>query len=310
MDQLAPTYTQPAVTAGGPPVRIAYSVELGYQVRQSGADFLLNVHAARTARQVVVREHLDMDPPIETRQYDDAATCVRLLRFRAPAGLLVVRYACTVDVYHAVADPFSLFESPVGELPGEVLPYLYPSRYCESDLLNSVAMQQFATFPPGYLRVQAIRDWVQARLRFQADSSCGTTTASQSLAAGQGVCRDFAHLMIALCRAVNVPARFVTGLDYGADPALGPTDFHAYVEAYVGGRWYLFDPSGTAVPMGLVRIATGRDAADCAYATIFGDVAPVSRWLTVEAAAGSDGVVRYPAKQSQALSTDEGPGWR
>ena len=299
------------MTAGEPPVRIAYSVELAYQVRRPGADFLLNVHAARTPRQVVVRESLQVDQPVTTQQYEDAATSVRLLRFRAQdAGFLVVRYACAVDLYHRSANPHSLFESAIGDLPGEVLPYLYPSRYCESDVLNGLAMQQFGGLAPGYPRVQAISDWVKAQLQFTADSSCGTTTASQSLAKRQGVCRDFAHLMIALCRAVNVPARFVTGLDYGADPALGPTDFHAYVEAYVGGRWFLFDPSGTAVPMGLVRIATGRDAADCAYATLFGDVAPASRWLTVEAAAGDGGLVRYPVRRTDVLSTDDGPGWR
>ncbi len=98
-----------------------------------------------------------------------------------------------------------------------------------------------------------------------------------------GVCRDFAHLMIALCRAVNIPARFVTGIDYGADPALGPTDFHAYVEVYIGHRWYLFDPTGVSPPMGLVRIGTGRDAADVPFATIFGQVSSYAPVIHIEA---------------------------
>jgi transglutaminase-like putative cysteine protease len=100
-----------------------------------------------------------------------------------------------------------------------------------------------------------------------------------------GICRDFAHLRIALCRALNIPARFTTGTDFGADPALGPPDFHAYVEAYLGDRWYTFDASGTAIPMGLVRFGTGRDAADVAFATIFGGVqsgAPLIRTRAVE----------------------------
>src|SRR5207253_181995 len=121
-----------------------------------------------------------------------------------------------------------------------------------------------------------------------------------------GVCRDFAHLMIALCRALNLPARFTTGLDFGADPALGPTDFHAYVEAYVGGRWYMFDPSGTAIPMGFVRLTSGRDAADSAYASIFGDVTPTTRLLQIDAVAGHDGVLRVPYRTWQALSSDAG----
>lgn len=104
-----------------------------------------------------------------------------------------------------------------------------------------------------------------------------------------GVCRDFARLMIALCRAINIPARFTTGIDYGADPALGPTDFHAYVEAYLGDRWYLLDPSGTAIPMGFVQIGTGRDAADVAFATIFSTVTSSAPRIAIEAMAGPDG---------------------
>jgi transglutaminase-like putative cysteine protease len=110
--------------------------------------------------------------------------------------------------------------------------------------------------------------------------------------------------MIALCRAANVPARFTTGIDYGADPALGPTDFHAYVEAYVGDRWYLFDPSGTAIPMGLVRFATGRDAADVAFATIFGSVQSSTPVISIEAIPGADGLLRVPHHSADALSTD------
>ena len=107
-------------------------------------------------------------------------------------------------------------------------------------------------------------------MTFTSNTSNSNTSAVDTLIEQVGVCRDFAHLMIALCRAVNIPARFATGTDYGADPALGPPDFHAYVEAYLGDRWYIFDPSGTAIPMGFVRFGTGRDAADVAFATIFG----------------------------------------
>jgi transglutaminase-like putative cysteine protease len=113
--------------------------------------------------------------------------------------------------------------------------------------------------------------------------------------------------MIALCRAVNIPAGFATGIDYGADPVLGPPDFHAYVEAYVGNRWYMFDPSGTAIPMGFIRLATGRDAADCAFASIFGSVEWQSPLIEIEAIAGADGVLRAPELCEDALSTDAGP---
>jgi transglutaminase-like putative cysteine protease len=110
--------------------------------------------------------------------------------------------------------------------------------------------------------------------------------------------------MIALCRAINIPARFTTGVDYGADPALGPTDFHAYVEAYLGDRWYIFDPSGTAIPMGFVRLGTGRDAADVAFATIFGSVTSSVPRIAIEAVPGEDGRLVMPYHCAQALSTD------
>ncbi|TFZ06120.1 transglutaminase family protein [Ramlibacter henchirensis] len=287
-----------------PPIRMSYSVELAYQVNQPGADFVLNVHAARTASQRVVSEHLEISPPMAWQEYVDPASSSRLLRLRADTGKLVVRYHCAVDLDHVRADPSGVPENWICNLPGAVLPYLYPSRYCESDTLNAFAREQFGSVRQGYTRVQMICEWVQRNIRFVSGSSGGTTTAAETLAGGEGVCRDFAHLMSALCRALNVPARFATGLDYGADPELGPTDFHAYVEVYLGTRWYIFDPSGTAVPMGLVRLASGRDASDCAYATIFGDVTPLTRWLTVQPTAGGDGQVRLPFKCAEALSTD------
>jgi transglutaminase-like putative cysteine protease len=111
--------------------------------------------------------------------------------------------------------------------------------------------------------------------------------------------------MIALCRAVNIPARFATGIDYGADPVLGPTDFHAYVEAYVGHRWYIFDASGTCIPMGFVRFGTGRDAADVAFATIFGPVRAGPPKITIEVLPGDDGLMEMPHHTAEALSTDE-----
>jgi transglutaminase-like putative cysteine protease len=123
------------------------------------------------------------------------------------------------------------------------------------------------------------------------------------------VCRDFAHLMIALCRAINLPARMVSGMDYGADLALGPPDFHAYVEVYLvdengTGRWYMFDPSNTAIPMGFVRFATGRDAADIAFATIFGNVNAAQPVIHIQAIPDVQGRLEVPEHTNRALSTD------
>lgn len=285
-------------------IRLRYEVELPYQVLVSGADFIFNVQAARTPQQMVVEEGLTISQQLPLQEHTDRASGGRYLRLRAEAGELTLRYHATVDVLHRADDPAMVAETWVRDLPGHVLPFLYPSRYCESDVLNAFAMQQFGSLWQGYGRVQAICDWVRRHVAFVSGSSSGTTSAVQTLEQRQGVCRDFAHLMIALCRAVNIPARFTTGLDYGADPALGPPDFHAYVEAFLGGRWYMFDPSGTAIPMGFVRITSGRDAADSAYASIFGSVQPRVQRLHIAAVPGSDGVLREPVHTWQALSTD------
>jgi transglutaminase-like putative cysteine protease len=183
------------------------------------------------------------------------------------ASPLKLAYGATVDLSHYIAEPGQIGEVPVARLPAQVLSYIYPSRYCQSDRLHRFAMREFGQQWQGYSRVQAIRDWVLQRTTFSSNTTNSNTSAVDTLLETEGVCRDFAHLMIALCRAINIAARFTTGIDFGADPALGPTDFHAYVEAYLGDLWYLFEPSDTAIPMGFVRLGTGRDAADVASRT-------------------------------------------
>ena len=287
-----------------PLIRLRFSIELNYDIAPPGCDFIFSIHAALTPQQIVVEESLSISQNLLPNMYTDPATQSRLLRLKAFGGPLMVRYGATVDLDHATAQPHQLGEVPVADLPGAVLPYLYPSRYCQSDRLHRLALKEFGHLQQGYARVQAIRDWVANRVTFTSNSSDGTTTAVDTLVEGAGVCRDFAHLMIALCRAVNIPARFATGIDYGADPALGPPDFHAYVEAYLAGRWYLFDPSGTAIPMGFVRFCTGRDAADCAFATLFGGVIGAAPVIQMEAVPNAQGVLVVPHPVPYALSTD------
>lgn len=285
------------------PVLLHFDIDLSYQVRSDGSDFIFNIQAARTRAQAVVEESLLISQPGDIDEYVDPNTSGRLLRLRAAAGPLRVAYSGTVAIHRHEGDPASIAETWIPNLPGPVLQFLYPSRYCESDVLNSFAMSHFGHLWQGYSRVQAICDWVQTHVAFTPESSVATTSARDTLEQRRGVCRDFAHLMIALCRAVNVPARFTTGLDYGADEALGPTDFHAYVEAWLGDRWYIFDPSGVAMPMGFVRLNSGRDAGDCAYASIFGDVVPLGRSLSIAAVPGDDGRVNMPVRTARALST-------
>ena len=285
-------------------VRLEFSIELSYEIDAPGCDLIFNIQAAHTPQQTVVTEQLHLSQQLATTSYTDPLTHTRLLRMRADSGMLVVRYQATVDIAHYQAQPANLAEVWVANLPGDVLRYIYPSRYCPSDRLHRLAVKEFGHLWQGYSRVQAIRDWVLNRVTFKSNSSNGHTTAMDTLVDEVGVCRDFAHLMIALCRAVNIPARFATGIDYGADPALGPTDFHAYVEVYLGNRWYLFDPSGTSIPMGLVRFATGRDAADCAFATLFGSVRGTAPVMHVSAVANAQGTLVIPEHVPYALSTD------
>jgi transglutaminase-like putative cysteine protease len=157
-------------------------------------------------------------------------------------------------------------------LPASTLPFLYSSRYCQVDLVQQRAWDTFGHIKRGYGQVLAVRDWVQQNLAFRIGTSGTGTSVLETLRDGVGVCLDFAHAMIAMCRALNYPARIVTGVDYGAHPSLGAPDFHAYVEVFVGGDWYLFDPTGISPVTGLIRIGTGRDAADVSFATIFGPV--------------------------------------
>ena len=285
-------------------IRLRLGLELDYDIAEPGCDFIFNVHAAHTERQRVLDETLRLSQDVQPLVETDPATRNRYLRVKALPGPLKLTYGATVDLSHHVAPPDQIGEVPVAQLPAHVLGYIYPSRYCQSDRLHRFAMREFGQQWQGYSRVQAIRDWVLQRTTFSSNSSDSNTSAIDTLIETVGVCRDFAHLMIALCRAINIPARFTTGIDYGADPALGPTDFHAYVEVYLGGRWYLFDPSGTAIPMGFVRFGTGRDAADVAFATIFGTVTSAAPRISIEAIAGPDGRLVMPRHCSEALSTD------
>lgn len=288
-------------------IRIELKIDLSYEVEDQGADFVFNIHAAHTPNQTVSAERLVMSQAVDAHIHTDPFTGNRYMRLHATSGELKLSYSATVDIAHHFAEPMQLAEVPVRCVPPEVMGYIYPSRYCQSDRLFKLAGNEFGSIPQGYGRIEAIRAWVEKHVAFTSNTSNYTTSAVDTLIEQVGVCRDFAHLMIALCRAVNIPARFVTGTDYGADPALGPHDFHAYVEAYLGDRWYIFDPSGTAIPMGLVRFGTGRDAADVAFATIFGCVrtqAPVISAAAVEDEAR--GMV-LPQRCREAISTAGGP---
>ena len=253
-------------------VRLKYRVALEYEVA-GDADFLLNVHAAKTHRQLVVAEQFELSTGNAYSLATDPANGNRIVSFSAGPGKLVAKYEALVDIAHRFVDPREVIAEGPAALPVSTLCFLYPSRYCQADLVSQRAWDTFGHMARGYDQVHAVRDWINRNCRFQVGASNSTTSAIDTLRDGAGVCRDFAHAMITFCRALNYPARFVTGADYGADPALGPPDFHAYVEVFVGGAWFMFEPTGISPITGLLRIATGRDAADVSFATIFGPVA-------------------------------------
>ncbi|TFZ04916.1 transglutaminase-like domain-containing protein [Ramlibacter rhizophilus] len=282
-------------------IRLDLELQLEYEILDdAGADFIFNIHAARTGQQFVRHEQLSLSQPLQPQFHTDA-TATRFMRVHAQPGPLTLSYAATVDIDHHRCDPASLREVPVRELPLDLMPYLYPSRYCQADRLLRLAAREFGGMPPGYSRVVAIQQWVQQRTTFASNTSTASTSALDTLLDQVGVCRDFTHLMIALCRAVNIPCRMATGTDYGADVALGPPDFHAYVEAFLGDRWYIFDASGTGIPLGFMRFGTGRDAADVAFATIFGRVNSLSPLIRVEARSGPG--LELPHPVDAAIST-------
>ena len=253
---------------------------LDYEVT-GPSDFLLNIEVAQTSQQKALSSYYSASNAIDLKSFKAKDLPNRFIRFSALTGHVAVRYTARVLLTHYWAEPHHLHEHPIAELPKETLPFLLPSRYCESDKLFYFANAHFGAQTRGYERVESISRWVYENILFMPGASNATTSATDTLNSRVGVCRDFAHLTIALLRALNIPARFVAGYDYGADPALGPTDFHAYVEAFVGGRWFIFDSTRLCPRNGLVRIGTGFDAADVAFATIFGPVQFVGMKLDI-----------------------------
>jgi len=240
---------------------------LKYSVRSSSI-ILLNLSVARNEHQQILNESIEISPyqPIEECAVGQLGN--RMLRLNALAGELSIQYQATVSLLSDVFDSNNINETVYEKLPADVLTYLNPSRYCESDKLFRFASEEFGHLVPGYSRVTAICNWTYEQLTYTPGSTGPTTTACDVLLQRTGVCRDYAHVAISLCRAMGIPARYVSG--YAVN--LQPPDFHGFFEAYLDGRWFLFDATRLAPVGGFVRIGTGRDAADVAFATIRGDV--------------------------------------
>jgi transglutaminase-like putative cysteine protease len=292
-------------------VQFDISCELEYAV-SGPSEFLFNVQATESRQQRVLRESLVIEGARGQTEHVDPDVGNRFIRASAATGNLRLRYATVLRVDHHRSPGHAVRELDVAELPVEVLPYVLPSRYCQSDRLQGFAIREFGHVPRGAERVEAVCDWVHRNIRFASGTTNASTSAEEVLAQRTGVCRDFAHVTITLLRALNIPARFVTGYDYGVDPSYGPTDFHAYVEAYLGDRWFIFDATRLCPRTGLVRIGTGRDAADVAFATIFGPARFTGMKLSIEPR-GMEAVAVFADDRRDALSTarlDDGMRWR
>ncbi|MDP9001132.1 MAG: transglutaminase family protein [Myxococcota bacterium] len=251
-------------------IRVGY--ELTYHFPQDTPVILvLSIHYTRVS-DIVTPDHMIVVPNVPMTSYRDSFGnwCTRIL---APAGRVQISANALVndsglpDVVMRAAE-----QHPVQALPEDALIFLLGSRYCETDRLSDTAWNLFGSVPAGWGRVQAICDFVHRHIEFNYALARPTRTACEALEERTGVCRDFAHLAIAFCRCLNIPARYCTGYlgDMGLPPPYAPMDFAAWFEAYLGGQWHTFDPRNNVPRIGRILIARGRDAADVAITTTFG----------------------------------------
>lgn len=252
-------------------MEIKVSCRLRYVVRTATA-FVFQLEAANADAQNINNEILTLPPGARFDTYREPVTMTRKVRTVLGPGPVEVLYSASVEVDGGEFDPNRVMEFDFLNLPLEYLEYLAPSRYCPSDTFTDFAHTQFGNYRRGHPRVTAICDWIFSHVTYQSGSTGPNTTAAEVFHGQKGVCRDFAHLGISLCRALGIPARYASVY---AD-RLSPQDFHAIFQAYLkgpkGGEWFSFDASHMSSVDSIVRIAAGRDAADVAFAWPQGDV--------------------------------------
>ena len=247
-------------------MKLSVGCTLRYHVAAPSAAFTFNVLALTDAEQRVTAETITVSPerPTEVALLEKGG---RALRCRAEAGSFELRYAATVEVARAPW-PERLEATPPGDLPLPIVTYLLPSRYCESDRFGPIAWELAGKIADPAEQVRAVCAWLDAKLEYAPGATDSRTSAWDVWLSRRGVCRDYTHLAIALCRALNIPARYVGGYAAG----LEPMDFHACFEAYLGGAWRLHDPTDGIAPEKIAVMARGRDAASAPLTTIFGQV--------------------------------------
>jgi transglutaminase-like putative cysteine protease len=255
-------------------MHIRVGFELIYECPQPTPMLLtLNVHYSR-ASDLVAPDLIATDPAVPIRAYRDSFGNW-VSRIVAPKGRIAISTSAVLrhDGKPDAVAPDAI-QHQVEDLPEDTLVFLLGSRYCETDLLSQIAWDRFGGVKPGWSRVQAICDFVYRHLTFGYRYKSATKTAFDAYQEARGVCRDYSHLAVALCRAMNIPARYCSGYlgDIGMPPPYPPMDFASWIEAYLGGRWYTFDPRnhGDMPRIGRVLIARGRDAADVPISASFG----------------------------------------
>ena len=260
-------------------IRVGYEIEFNLPA-ETAMLAMLNVHPSRSL-DLLEPDEVRTEPGLLITNYFDSFGN-RCTRFVAPAGKLRL-FNSTLVLDSGRPDPVkpTARECPVGDLPEEVLTYLLNSRYCEVDRLSNAASELFGGTAPGWARVQAICDWVHEKVRFDYTAARPTKSALDVFIERAGVCRDFQHLAVTFCRAMNIPARYATGYlgDIGF-PASGPMDFSAWFEVFLDNRWWTFDARHNTPRIGRVLMAVGRDASDVALTTSFGQ-ADLCRFFVV-----------------------------
>ncbi|MEK7953285.1 transglutaminase-like domain-containing protein [Luteolibacter soli] len=243
------------------------SSDLSYTLR-GPSTFFFAIKCLATGGQRILNENLYTSLEVPTDDFTASVGMNRFTRIRTSgSGAMQVRYQADVETSTQIADVASLLADDPGRLDPDAVPFLFPSRYCQSDRLRQQALDLFGHLPDPYSIASGVSDWIYEKVTYKSGSTNEQSSAVDTLEQRQGVCRDFAHLAIAMCRALNVPARYVSCYSH----LLNPTDFHAVFEVFIGKLWYVFDPTRLAPLNGLVRVATGRDAADVSVCTIFGD---------------------------------------
>jgi transglutaminase-like putative cysteine protease len=265
-------------------LRIRVGCEMTYEVGQvTPMIAILNVHSSRVS-DLERPDYLITTPSVPVEGYRDSFGnwCNRLV---APPGRITLKTETVVrDTGRWESTDSGAEQIQIQNLPSEALLFLLGSRYCETDRLSDVAWKLFGATPLGWARVQAICDYVHDHITFGYEHSRSTRTAAEALEEKQGVCRDYAHLALAFCRCLNIPARYCMGYisDIGLPPPHAPQDFAAWIEVFLGGRWHTFDPRNNDPRIGRVLIARGRDAADVPLTLTFGPSTLVDFRVTTE----------------------------